>query len=408
MKSLFLSKYEHSPSGPLIKAIYTAAGYREWSFVVRTIRAFLPGAEEENLQAALAEPLQWNTVERIADRHAILPLLIYILNEYKVEVIPQKDREYFHQRWVLAAQNNLVQMQEWQRVLLAFDAAGLHAISFKGPALALLAYQNAILREFTDLDFLVSPEDISAAHDILVRDGYRLRSSAVGNTKATLLRSSNRQLEFVHEARGTVVDLHWGAMHKMFSFQLPPDQLFESSKIENREGGSFLSLSSEYLLLYLCAHGTKHCWRRLRDLCDVAFYVIATPTIDWELCFALANSTHCDLVLKHTLLLAHQVLGLNLPSGIWSYCEDTEARELTDIAQSFLFRENNDIGYRETLRYHLVFVKNWRARARFIFQRVFTPAEEDWQRVRLPQPLYFLYYAIRPVRLMLERFSKMH
>lgn len=406
MNSLFLSKYEDRLFNMRLQAICKGADHCEYAFVVLAVRAFLSGAKEESLQALLTQPLHWESIERSADRHAILPLLIYVLNQYKTEAIPQKTREHLQQRWMLAARNNLLQMQEWHRVLRAFDAAGLHAISFKGPALALLAYSNVMLREFTDLDFLLRPEDISTARDVLVREGYRLRSSVAGNTEAALLRSGNRQLDFVNEVRGTVIDLHWGALHEMFSFQLPLDRLFESSKIEHQDEGSFRSLSSEHLLLYICVHGTKHCWLHLRDLCDLAFYVTATPALDWDLCVALAESTSCDLVLKHALLLACQVMGLKLPSAIWSYCEDAEARALANTAQSFLFRENGDIGYRETLRYHLAFAKSWRARVHFIFQRVLVPAEQDWQRVRLPQSLHFLYYPIRPVRLLLERLSK--
>jgi hypothetical protein len=388
------------------QALRNMADHRENDLVVLAARTYLSGSVESGLQAALVKPLHWEVVERIADSHAILPLFIFVLNRYGAEAIPREIHEHFQQRWVLAARNNLIQMQEWHRILQAFDAAGIPTISFKGPALALLAYRNAILREFTDLDFLVRPEDVSAARDVLVREGYRLRSSVAGDTEAALLRSGNRQLDFINDARGTVADLHWGALHEMFPFQLPQDRLFESARIEHQDGRSFLSLSPEHLLLYLCAHGTKHCWLHLRDLCDVAFYVMATPALDWELCLALAKSTNCDLVLKHSLLLAHRILGLELPSTIRSDCEDAEARALADTAQSFLFHENSDIGYRETLRYHLAFAKGWRARVRFLFERVFVPAEEDWQRVRLPQPLHFLYYPIRPVRFLLERLSK--
>jgi hypothetical protein len=388
------------------QALRNTADHREGDLVVLAVRAYLSGVVDADFQAALAQSLHWEAVERIADSHAILPLLIYALNQYGAEAIPRETREHFQQRWVLAARNNLIQMQEWHRVLQAFDAAGLPALSFKGPALAFLAYRNAGLREFTDLDFLVRPEDIPAARDVLVREGYRLRSAVADDTEAALLHSGNRQLDFVNEARGTVVDLHWGAVHEMFSFQLPLDRLFESARIEHQEGRSFLSLSPEHLLLYLCAHGTKHCWLHLRDLCDVVFYVTATPALDWELCLALAKSTNCDFVLKHALLLTQRVLGLELPSTIRNYCEDAKARALANTAQSFLFRENSGIGHRETLRYHLAFAKDWRARVRFLLERVFVPAEEDWQRVRLPQPLHFLYYLIRPVRLLLERFSK--
>jgi hypothetical protein len=389
----------------LFQDVDKVTGYCESNLVVQAARAFLSGVEEEDLQATLAQTLHWETVEHVADRHAVLPLLIYVLNQYGASAISREASERFQWRWAITSRNSLIQMQEWHEVLQAFEMAGLSVISLKGPTLALLAYRNAILREFTDLDFLIQPKDIPAARDVLVREGYRLRSPGMGDTEAAMLRSRNRQLDFINDARGTVVDLHWGALHEMFSFQLPLEQVFESSKIEYRDGQSFLSLSPEYLLLYLCAHGTKHCWLRLRDLCDIALYVVSTPALDWELCLTLSKSANCDLVLKHALLLARKVLGLELPLAIRNYCEDAEAQALADTAQSFLFRETDHIGYREALHYHLAFAKDWKSRVRFLFQRVLVPAEEDWQDVRLPQSLYLLYYLIRPIRLLLKALS---
>jgi len=189
----------------------------------------------------------------------------------------------------------------------------------------------------------------------------------------------------------------------MFSFQLPIDQLFRSARVENNGGGPFLALSPEHLLLYLCAHGTKHCWLNLRWLCDVACHMKTAQELDWELCIRLAKAANCDLVLKHTLLLAHQVLGSELPSEAGIYCEDGKARELAGTAMSILFRRDGDPGYGKALHYHLAFAKSWRDRTHLVFERSFAPDEQDWQEVQLPQPLHFLYYTVRPLRFMRER-----
>jgi len=395
--------YEKNVRAPLAQAVYQGTEGSEGNLVVQAARVYLAGGDDGRLRAALAQPLRWEAIERIADHHAIKPLVIYVLNQYGAEKIPQEVRDRFQQQWVLAARNNLIQMQEWRRLLQAFDAAGLPVISLKGPSLALLAYRNVVLREFTDLDLLVVPEDLPATSDLLVREGYRLQSPA---DRSTLLGSRNRQMDFINDDRGTVIDLHWSPLHAMFPFQLPVRELFQSARVEYGEGISFLTLSPEHLLLYLCAHGTKHCWLNLRDICDMACYV-STPSLDWEQCLALAESANCDLVLKHALLLAQQVLGLKLPPTMQQYCEeDGEAQALANTASAFLFHNGDDIGYRETLQYHLAFVKGWRAQSSFLFERLFIPAEPDWQQVRLPQPLHFLYYIVRPVRLLLEHLPK--
>ena len=120
----------------------------------------------------------------------------------------------------------------------------------------------------------------------------------------------------------------------------------------------------------------------------------------------LAELTGGGLLLKHTLLLSEEVLGLQLPAHIKLYVDDERARVLAETAQTFLLREHGDHpGYLGPLRYHLVLSKGWRNGASLVFERVFVPAEPDWDRVRLPRPLYFLYYLFRPIRFVVERLA---
>jgi hypothetical protein len=389
-----------------LSSVRHGVGCRETNLIIQSVRTLLSGGDDGCLQGALALPLDWAAVERRADYHSMMPPVAYALKRYGGDLVPQEVCERLQQRLLLTTRSNLAWLQEWRRILQAFEDAGISVISLKGPALALLAYRIISLREFVDLDLLIRPDDLLRARNVLLRAGYQLRFPLAGNTDAAWLRSRNRQLDFVNNELGTLIDLHWGALHDMFSFQLPVDQLFESAQAEHHEGISFLSLSPEYLLLFLCAHGTKHCWPDLRGLCDVACYVQTAQGLNWELCIRQAEAANCDLVLRHSLHLARQVLGLELPSLIGDYCEDVNAQVLADTASSLLFRENEDIGYREALRYHLAFAKGWRDRTHFLFERVFVPAEPDWQGVRLPHSLQFLYYAVRPVRFVFERLSK--
>jgi len=376
---------------------------REVDFVVQAARAFLSGGGDGSLQTAMAQPLDWAVVERVADSYSMMPPVAYAAKKYSGDLIPQEIRERLQRRLLLTAHTNLKWLQEWRRILRAFEEAVISVISLKGPTLALLAYGNIALREFADLDLLVRPVDVMRASEILVREGYRLRYSRAVQTDAGFHRSRNCQLDFVNDERGTFIDLHWGALHEMFSFQLPVDQLFKSAQVEQREGIAFRTLSPEHLLLYLCAHGTKHCWVSLRWLCDVACHVKAAQHLDWGQCIRLAEAANCDLVLRHCLLLAQQVLGLKLPSPMEIYCEDAEARELADKAMSLLFREDANPGYGEALRYHLAFAKGWGDRTHLVFERLFVPDEQDWQEVHLPQSLNFLYYAVRPLRFVRAR-----
>jgi len=244
-----------------------------------------------------------------------------------------------------------------------------------------------------------------------------LDSIVPDNTDAAFNRFSDRQISFAkNDDYDIKLDLHWGVLSEWSSFQLDVASLFESALVERHERISFLSLSPEHLLLLLCAHGTKHCWSNLRLLCDIACHVRSNPNLDWDLCTRLAESSGCDLVMKHGLLLTTQILNFALPEPISQYiCDDTKARLLVGKAQTFLFRENKDHSpylddrsrFLEVLRYRLAFERAhlFRNGAATILRRAFIPNEADWRSLRLPRALYFLYYVFRPIRLVIERLS---
>lgn len=375
------------------------------NLIVQCAKAYLSGVAP--LKAGLAgNDIDWVELERTAEQQSMTPVIAFTLTKHCGETVSPAICQRMRDKLRHIALVNLAAVHEWQRVLKALSGAGVSAISIKGPSLALLAYRTFALREFTDLDLLVRPTEVLKARDVLVNEGYRLSSPVVSDSDSAFLRSPNRELGFVNDEGCKPIELHWGILHQMFSFQLPVDQLFESACLQRHDGTSFLSLSPEYLLLYLCAHGTKHCWASVRWLCDIACYVQTVRELDWEVCILRAKAANCDLVLKHSLLLAHQVLGLELPPTIWDYISgDAKALSLANTASTFLFRDDGDLGYCEVLRYYLAFANGWRDRIRLILKRVFVPAEPDWQKIRLPRPLYFLYYVVRPTRFIVERFS---
>jgi hypothetical protein len=252
---------------------------------------------------------------------------------------------------------------------------------------------------------------------VLAHTGYVLDSVLPDNSDAALTRSRERQVSFVkNDDRVVKLDLHWAVTQKGSTFPLEVDSLYETAIVARGAKFSFLYLSPEHLLLLLCAHGTKHCWSNLRLLCDVACHVQANPNLNWDQCIRLTESGGYDSVVKHSLLLTREVLGLELPDPIGQYADrDARASALAHTAQTFLFRENIDRSpssndrarYLEVLRFHLGLEKRQRFRkgAAMILRHTFIPNEADWRNLQLPRSLYFLYYLLRPIRLLIKQFS---
>ena len=387
----------------------------ETNLIVLCARTFLSTMEPSYLRLSLAQPLNWSLLEQNAENHAVMPIVAYVLTRHGNGVIHHDVLNNLRERLLRSAQNNLAWSREWLKILQLLAESCIPAISLKGPALGLMAYRNLAMREFTDLDLLVHPCDVLRARDILIDNGYTLDSVMPDNSDAALTRSSDRQISFVkYDDRVVKLDLHWGVAEKGSSFPLEVDSLFETAFIVRHQKISFLYLLPEHVLLLLCAHGAKHCWSNLRLLCDVACHVQSSPDLDWDLCIRLGESGNYDLVIKHSLLLAKQVLNLELPEPISQYACDMKAGALVGKARTFLLRENMDrsspddrVRYLEALRFHLALEKGQRFRkaVAMILRHAFVPNEADWRNLRLPRHLFFIYYLFRPIRLVIKQFS---
>jgi hypothetical protein len=391
------------------RTICAVAMKPETNTVVHCLRVFLSSADGASLHEVFKGMSDWQRVEAEAALQGVSPVVENALLQYASNFVPEEVLQRCRARLTQLAQKNILWLREWQGLLQTFDEAAIPVISFKGPALAVAAYGNLGLREFHDLDLLIYPHDVALARDRLLDEGYVLWSPVAGDTAESLLQSKNRQLRFTNRERGTTVDLHWGLLHEMFSFQFDVDETFNSACRERHEGIEFLSLSPEYLLLYLCAHGTKNCWSNLSELCDVAAHIQSHREIDWNGCIRLAEENGCELLLRHALLLCERVLRIETPERMkQQYRQDGTTIALSKSAEKFLCLGGEARpGYMRTLRYHLAFAKTWQERTRLIFLRVFSPAESDWQQVRLPRRLFGLYYVVRPLRFLQEQRSKL-
>lgn len=207
----------------------------ENNFVMLCATAFLSPAEIPLLRSALAQFLDWQRIDHEANRQCVFPIVANVLLRHAGDLLPDQVIATCKNKVRDTTKLNLIWLQEWQHLLQLLDDAAIPVISFKGPALALTAYGGLTLREFHDLDLLVHPADVVRAKDILLGTGYTLWTPVLEDSEQALLRSNNRQLRFTHPTRGTTVDLHWGLLHEMFSFQLELDDVFASAKLEQRE-----------------------------------------------------------------------------------------------------------------------------------------------------------------------------
>jgi hypothetical protein len=182
-------------------------------------------------------------------------------------------------------------------------------------------------------------------------------------------------------------------------------------------GQSIPSLGTEDLLLYLCIHGSKDCWRSLKWICDVSEFVNSHTDLPWSSVLEQAKKLGCERSLLLGLSLAQDILSLPLPDFVKARIR--ENRVIQQLTQEFTYRlfwEDNNLGRAisiEKLILHwklldrredkLRFIKDINRHIYHLVVSYVLPREEDLKFFYLPRRLRFLYYIIRPTRLAWRR-----
>jgi hypothetical protein len=298
-------------------------------------------------------------------------------------------------------QANLQLTGELLIILDLLESAGIAAIPYKGPTLSALAYGDLTLRESGDLDLLIDSRDLPRATAALGTLGYE---PAINLTppQAAKFASHCNVLALWQAEKEISVELHWELSPKYLPFSPDFEQL-RQRLIPTWPGGQrVMTLSPEDLLLYLCVHGAKHTWERLSWIADIARLIGSQPQMDWEALLNQASHSRCELMVLQGLILARRFSGAVLPAEIERQANRSqESQQLAEqVAQWLLQCPDEAPGPVERSQHFLRLQPGWRNRFRSLLHLALTPSVADWQMLRLPDALSFLYRMLRPLRLL--------
>jgi len=348
-----------------------------------------------------AEGIDWDYVYAIARRHSVLPLVYSQLNTPAAANVPSDQLARLKENYQKNAARNLFLTAELCRILQTFEAAGIEALPYKGPALAVYAYGNQALRRFVDLDIMVRKADVIRAKDILMAGGF-VCGTAWTNAQQALLLRTQHNMSLSRDQGRLVVELHWEVASSLFASSLQAEDLWGRLETMRLNNSAVKSLSAEDLLLSLCVHGSKHLWERLAWICDVAELVKTRRDLDWEVLLKRAASTGNERMLLLGLYLTHSLLDAPLPAHIKSESEAdgmivSLAKEVT--GRLFDGSETTPATINQSIRFNWAVRSGWRSRLRYC-RLLLQPTDADIEIMRLPRPLSFVYYLMRPFALL--------
>lgn len=387
-------------------AAIVAADTSEAALLLLCARASCSTEERQAIRNIVERGLDWPKLLAMANRHGLHPLLHRHLGAACPDLLPRTVQAELWSRHERLSRRNRAQAEELRRVLQSLQRAGIAAIPYKGPVLALRIHGDLSLREFGDLDLLLPRESVLAAKTLLLKDGYQPVYPLDEATERRLLDSpAHYHWVIARESTGHVIELHWRS-----DPDFPVEEKTWPAELHHRPEGEFDGVSypdfeRAELFLLLCLHGSKHHWSSLRWLVDIAELSRSLDDDDWQ--WMLSRARQLDATHRYAIALRMlaDTLGGPTPSLTAAALPNNDRmQELASVLRAeMLSHAPPEIHALKRLQRDLELLDTARQRARFLLRTFFSPSIAELVRWRLPRALSPLYVPLRIFGLVAKR-----
>lgn len=344
--------------------------------------------------------IDWKLLLELMDFHRVMLVVGRQLLNIGTSEVPEKVMEQVRYWQREATMKDLGQTIELLRILKLLQENGVEAIPFKGSVLAQYLYGDLSLRESSDIDLLVHQQDVLTVKRILASIGY-LPWPRLPPAQETALIRHACVYELRNPERCAALELHWkNSKHPSLPF--PADFVWNRQQETSIGGMQIKTLLPEALLLLLCVHGTKHSWRRLRYVCDLADTLRVAGNLQWGDMLESARQLGAGRMVLTGMSLAHGLLEAPLPDMVLREIgQHPQVRLIAAERSEEVFHSPREweTGYWTICRFNFSSFDSWHGRLRYLLRMALVPGVQDFEAARLPRFLFPLYRCIRLFRL---------
>lgn len=385
--------FNQRPFIPGFPAASSASLAPEFELLLCCVCSTIDQVTSDRINALLQQPLNWESLVQLAARHGVTPLLYAALQSLSCQHVPA---EFLQQLKALVQANvrqTLLLTQELIQLLKLFEKQDISVLPFKGPILAATIYKDLSLRQITDLDILVHERDVEKVTQLLLKQGYQTCIDVPWEKHLVRAGFYN-------------VDLHLAIAPKHLSYPLQSEEVWQQTTLTQLGGVAVITLQPEMQLLMLCLHGTKERWTSLNRICDVDA-LVRTQTINWQIVITKAKAQGWQRLIGLGLTLAHELLGTELPEEVQNWLQEQPVlpRLAAQIRQPLFSPAITSINEVNRTLFHMQTREQLQDKLAALWGLMnhsgwFTPTSNDRAFIALPSMLSFLYYFIRPVRVL--------
>jgi hypothetical protein len=366
-------------------------------------RSVLTESQVERAGYLLAQKPDWQLLARTAQSHRVFPLLYINLVRHFQEAVPDHIAGELKTLYLKNSAFNLFLSYQLLHFLGLFEAQQIIAVPFKGPVLAEYLFGDINCRTFVDLDILIAKEDLEKSVLLLQSAGLRFDIDLNLEQYLKLVRGGYH-VGLIKENMSFMVELHWEMTGRYLSRKIMLNDVQSRLRKVRFLEQEVISLGPADLLVYLCIHGSRHRWMHLDFISCVAALLMKEKELDWDLAYRVADGCGGRRMLLLGCYLVREVLGAELNSAIAGKIEeDPVVKGVGDKVVNMLFADIEanwaQMSYWQEIKYQWQTMDTVLDCLRLSMKPLFQTTHSDWEWLRLPAAMSWLYYLLRPVRL---------
>lgn len=372
-------------------------------------RLELTGNQQREALAACEGIEDWNEVTRLAQNQFVLPLVYRHLRRLNPPALSPDAAARMRNQCLISVQQSLhITAEQLRLVKDLLEPLGIPYLFFKGPTLAARYYDDPAMRFCRDIDLLVPKPRCVPLLEQALRQGYQVKEPEE-------LAADRTSLDFAVRTQSVISIVSPGGVEIELHNQLDRSgRLYDIQALINGSerltvGGSQINvMPTRELFVYICLHNTRHYWSHLHWLVDLDA-IQRHPDFDLTDAYACAECRGLTATLEASLEL-HQALSAEGPDETTTL--SANGRSLLDACLATLQGgQEVELAMRKS-RPTPEFAFNWQTTPSYRiacqlrqYRNHFLPKYIDYQTWPLPPYWQWLYYVIRPFRILIEQIS---
>ncbi len=347
-----------------------------------------------NNQLTNLDNINWKEFLRLVRKHRLSSHVLRH-SEYLAEHLPISVYEKLMKTRIEKSRESLSYAIHAIRIFEKFQEQNISHCFFKGPLLSLELYQDIGYRNFGDIDILVQQKDVEQAKKIIEDLDFDCIYPHIEFTEKQkkINYKLSHHYHFKHPQQNIDIELHWKLSNPKSYFGKETDDILSQQRNLPVSKFELPYISNVDNLVYQAAHGSIHQWYRLFWLKDFSVLLQKSSDNDIKKAFELAKKLKLQKCFAQACFLASIVYeasfpGLDLQPNKYLLSTPLHAIATTDLGRKGVFGKIKFVFYRLRLKSDL----------RYYFELIYRLRTHlsDWEILKLPNRMFFLYYILRP------------